>query len=98
MPLRLIRVNIIRINRAPTTTGKGRVTSPERYDIAVAAETIDVDAKSSKSRDAPIKAKFFDEAFNLETSQFDRPSTQRVVLTNMCRVLRRWARQRPALP
>lgn len=65
-PLKLMSKNIMRIMREPTTTGKGSVTSPARYDTAVAADTTDVAAKSRSSSDAPIMASVLDEMFNLD--------------------------------
>ena len=44
IPERPIRVNIPSIIMAPTKVGKGRATSPARYEEAVAADTTDVEA------------------------------------------------------
>jgi hypothetical protein len=64
-PERLIKVNIIRTKRAPTKVGNGRVTSPARYEAAVAADTTDVDAKSSKRSAAPTRANDFVDTLRL---------------------------------
>lgn len=50
----------------PTHVGKGSAeTSPARYAAAVAAETMEVDAKSSKRRAAPARANVLVETFSL---------------------------------
>jgi hypothetical protein len=55
---------------APTHVGKGSAgTSPARYVAAVAAETMDVAAKSSKRRAAPARANVLVETFNLLTER-----------------------------
>lgn len=65
MPVRLIRVKITRMQAAPTKTGNGSDTSPERYEAAVAAEITEVDAKSNIRRAAPIKASDLVDIFSL---------------------------------
>ena len=68
-PLRLMRVKISRTSRVPTTAGKGKVSSPARYEMAVAAETTDVAAKSNSNRAAPIRAMDLEDTFSLSGVQ-----------------------------
>lgn len=64
-PLKLIAVNNANTNITPIHGGKGKLTSPAKYEVAVAAETTEVAAKSRIRRTAPTKANVFVETFIL---------------------------------
>jgi len=64
-PNRLMMVKSASTMTARHQDGKGRVTSPARYSAAVAEDTMEVEAKSSSSREAPATASALVETFSL---------------------------------
>jgi hypothetical protein len=48
---------------APTNEGNGNLTSPARYEAAVADVTTEVVVKSNSRREAPNVDKYFEETF-----------------------------------
>src|ERR1700722_9913749 len=64
-PHKLMVAKTTRMKLEPAKVENGKGTSPARYATAVAADTTDVAAKSSRRRTAPTRASFLEDTLRL---------------------------------